>query len=577
MGAWPGAGPGVTSPGVWGQHSPAFGKRASISRGAARSPGVGTPAPRISAHETSRGRRLRSRRLPPAEAAGSGRAGREAGCLPSGSPPSPAPRRALQAAAPSSPRARQPALRRSRFLCLYAFLYSPTVFLTFIFSFTSAAQAHSPVEKVGNVWVAPARDPAGSPAVWAEAGSAPPPGEPAPAAGSRCERPARHAGTLGRHTRVQSWVNAGAHAGVRARSRSRGDLPPRGPHGRAPPALPRGSRLAWPCPRPPAPGSREARPPGSATPARLGPDRAGVGPRLGAPVGRPRVRRSAGLGPRCPADPCSPRSGSGGSSPARPRGAPARSLPPRGLGRRFGGAAPNDRGKAGRGERVVGGPLGRGARPSTRRPGPLRRKKLFGGMVGGCPSFGELFHLKFYNPAVPPTESGSRGGQAPPTTPDCQRRRGPGGLELWLLLPPPAPRLFFGYIFFSESEKKKKKKRARAAACSGACSASRGSRLQLFLSRPNSARASNFASAGAQICLPLNSTLMCAPRPLAAVCSRGDHASEAQACQLVCFPEPGPSLGRGERAPREHPGRGRSAPAPWGRGAGSSRARNVAS
>lgn len=88
MGAWPCAGPGITSPGVWGQQSPAFGKCASIFRGAARSPGVRTPAPRISAHETSRVRRLRSRRLPPTEAAGSGRAGREAGCRPSGSPTS---------------------------------------------------------------------------------------------------------------------------------------------------------------------------------------------------------------------------------------------------------------------------------------------------------------------------------------------------------------------------------------------------------------------------------------------------------------------------------------------------------
>lgn len=82
--------------------------------------------------------------------------------------------------------------------------------------------------------------------------------------------------------------------------------------------------------------------------------------------------------------------------------------------------------------------------------------------MGGCPSFGELFHLKFYNPAVPPTESGSRGGQAPPTTPDCQRRRGPGGLELWLLLffffpPSLSPGCFSDTSFFRIGKKKKKK------------------------------------------------------------------------------------------------------------------------
>lgn len=106
--------------------------------------------------------------------------------------------------------------------------------------------------------------------------------------------------------------------------------------------------------------------------------------------------------------------------------------------------------------------------------------------------------------------------------------------------------------------KKIKKKRARAAACSGACSASRGSRLQLFLSRPEPARASNFGPAGAHVCLPLASTLMCAPRPLAAACSLGAALARRRP-ERSPFPGPGPSCGRGTQAPRQHPGRGRSA------------------
>lgn len=103
---------------------------------------------------------------------GVGKGGLRGWVSPEREPLARAPRRpALQAAAPSSSERASPALRRSRSLRLYAFLYSPTVFLTFIFSFMTAAQAHSPVEEDGNVWVAAARDPAGSPAggpaVWA--------------------------------------------------------------------------------------------------------------------------------------------------------------------------------------------------------------------------------------------------------------------------------------------------------------------------------------------------------------------------------------------------------------------------
>lgn len=68
------------------------------------------------------------------------------------------------------------------------------------------------------------------------------------------------------------------------------------------------------------------------------------------------------------------------------------------------------------------------ARPSTPARGARPAGKSCWG--GGCPSFWELFHLRFHNPAVPPTESSGQGGQAPPTTPDCQRRQGPGSLQL---------------------------------------------------------------------------------------------------------------------------------------------------
>lgn len=74
----------------------------------------------------------------------------------------------------------------------------------------------------------------------------------------------------------------------------------------------------------------------------------------------------------------------------------------------------------------IAGKRGPQARPRTTARGPTRQEKVG---VGGCQSFGELLHLRFRNPAVPPTESGGRGGRAPPTTLDCGRRRGPGGLE----------------------------------------------------------------------------------------------------------------------------------------------------
>lgn len=145
--------------------------------------------------------------------------------------------------------------------------------------------------------------------------------------------------------------------------------------------------------------------------------------------------------------------------------------------------------------------------------------------VGGLSKFGGCFPLEIAQPYSAPYRKRQPGRVGAPTTPQLQpaaQPRRPGALAVAF-----AFFIFFKACCFSDTFffffriEGEKKKRARASACSGACSASRGSRLQLFLSRPNSVRASNFCPSGAQICLPRNSTLKCAPRPLAAVCSVG--------------------------------------------------------
>lgn len=202
--------------------------------------------------------------------------------------------------------------------------------------------------------------------------------------------------------------------------------------------------------------------------------------------------------------------------------------------------------------------------------------------AGGCRSFGELFHLRFYNPAVPPTESCSRGGRAPPTTPPAAssgaaQAAWSSSCSFGIFFLPPLLVVFLIHLFFSELEKKKKKKRARAAACSGACSASRGSRLQLFLSLPNSARVSKLRRCWSPN-LPAARLHSNKRAKAPGTClQRGGHALEAQACPQARSRCLGPVReGETERS-REHPGRGRSAPVPRGRGVGISRARNVAS
>lgn len=77
-----------------------------------------------------------------------------------------------------------------------------------------------------------------------------------------------------------------------------------------------------------------------------------------------------------------------------------------------------------------------------------------------------------------------------------------------------------------------------------------------FSSPAPSPRASNFGPAGAQICLPLSSTLMCAPRPLAAVCSSGATLPRLRP-ERSPVPRAGAQLWKGEpRRPGSTPGEG---------------------
>ncbi|CAM9493713.1 unnamed protein product [Rangifer tarandus platyrhynchus] len=155
--------------------------------------------------------------------------------------------------------------------------------------------------------------------------------------------------------------------------------------------------------------------------------------------------------------------------------------------------------------------------------------------AGGCQSFGELFHLRLYNPAVPPTERGSR------------------------------------------AELGKKKTKARASRrLQWSVLGLQEAVVSNFSSPAPTPRASNFGSAGAQICLPLDSTLTSAPRPLAVVCNVGPTFSRFRPARRPAL-SAWAQLARGNPASRLRPGRGRSAPVPRGRGVGISRARNVAS
>ncbi|XDC81217.1 hypothetical protein R6Z07F_012390 [Ovis aries] len=97
-----------------------------------------------------------------------------------------------------------------------------------------------------------------------------------------------------------------------------------------------------------------------------------------------------------------------------------------------------------------------------------------------------------------------------------------------------------------------------------------------FSSPAPTPRVSNFGSAGAQICLPLDSTLISAPRPLAVVCNVRATFSRLRPARRPTL-SAWAQLARGNLASRLHPGRGRSAPMTRGRGVGISRARNVAS
>lgn len=110
---------------------------------------------------------------------------------------------------------------------------------------------------------------------------------------------------------------------------------------------------------------------------------------------------------------------------------------------------------------------------------------------GGLSKFRELFHLRLYNPAVPPTERGSRAGPHDPPTAGGGTAQAACSSSwsfcFFFFFSSPAcfPDTFFFFFRFGGTKKKSEREpppaveRARPP---------RGSRLQLFLSRPNSAR-----------------------------------------------------------------------------------------
>ena len=117
---------------------------------------------------------------------------------------------------------------------------------------------------------------------------------------------------------------------------------------------------------------------------------------------------------------------------------------------------------------------GRGARLGTRARWPTRQGEVVGG--GGLSKFRELFHLRLYNPAVPPTERGSRAGPHDPLTAGGGTAQAAcnSSWSFCLFFFPLLLLVFLTlFFFFFQNWGKKRKKRARAAACSGACSASK--------------------------------------------------------------------------------------------------------
>lgn len=165
-----------------------------------------------------------------------------------------------------------------------------------------------------------------------------------------------------------------------------------------------------------------------------------------------------------------------------------------------------------------------GARGQAWHAGPGGREKLLG--AGGCRSFGELFHLRFYNPAVPPTESCSRGGRAPPTTPPAAssgaaQAAWSSSCSFGIFFLPPLLVVFLIHLFFSELEKKKKKSEREPPPAVERARPPEAVVSNFSSPSPTPRASRNFGAAGAQICLPLDSTLISAPRPLALVCNVG--------------------------------------------------------
>lgn len=236
------------------------------------------------------------------------------------------------------------------------------------------------------------------------------------------------------------------------------------------------------------------------------------------------------------------------------------------------------------GRRRCGARRGRGtAAGPARGPGLAAKEEVGQGQGWGLSKFRGTFPLEILRPCSAPYRRrppGRAGAPRDPRLPAAARPGRPGALA-------PALAFFFFFFFpspgcFSDTSflrigKKKKKKGEREPPPA------------VERARPPEAVAANFslpprlrARLKLRLCWGAN---LPAARLHSNVRAKapGDRVGPGatllrlRPTRSCASPGPGPVWERESGRPGSAPGRGRSAPAPWGRGAGSSRARNVAS